>query len=87
MKVFFNNFFLELYFLECSRALGLGCGDRLGERLRDRKLLGPYLAVQAKVLVPGRGKNQVDNSFFFFFNLGPCLQHMKVPRLGGESEL
>ena len=25
--------------------------------------------------------------FFFFFFLGPHMQHMKVPRLGGELEL
>ena len=27
------------------------------------------------------------NDFFFFVFLGPHLQHMKVPRLGVESEL
>lgn len=60
MKVLFNNFFIELYFLECSSALGLSLWvlARVGFKINKDTWTPP----QAKVLVLGRGKNQVGNS-------------------------
>ena len=50
-------------------------------------LRGLSLQVPQKIMSFFKEIMKIENCFFFFFFLGPHLQHMEGPRLGFESEV